>query len=72
MELVAIKVGKKYVRFVGETFELCNMDKASVVPISKLAEIRTMLATVIPTAPDAVIVKLTITEEVLEGENHAA
>ena len=64
VELIAIKSGHDYIRMIGDGFELCGLNKATVYPLDKLDEARESLLRVKPelqTGPQ--LVRLSILEE---------
>ncbi len=69
IELLAVKAGQKYCRFQENSFELCGMSKASVYPLQELERVKERLNMVEKVHPDAMIIKMKITEEVLMGED---
>lgn len=72
VELLAVKSGDLYCRFIENSFELCAMNKASVYPLRELKSVKEKLCLVKDVHPDTLIIKMIITEEILmEEENEA-
>ncbi len=64
MELLAVKRGDKYLRFLEESYVLGKMNKASVFPMDKVAEVLEKKNELVKAGlVDVEIVKLTISEE---------
>lgn len=62
-ELLIIKVGTDYVRFVGETFDFCPLNKASVFPLAQAEEGKQRCRQLTEAGFVPEIMKLTIVEE---------
>lgn len=67
-ELLIVKVGKDYARFVEGGFECRAMNKASVFPLADLELVREKCAACFAGDTDYILRKLVITEEPFEGE----
>ena len=64
MELLIIKSRDHYFRFKKNTYETCPMNKASVFPLEKFAEVKVCKKKLEDDGiADAVIYRLTINEE---------
>ena len=64
MELLIIKSRNHYFRFQGDSYDTCPMNKASVFPMEKVAEVHVFKKTLKDDGvSDAAIYRLTITEE---------
>ncbi len=64
MELLIIKSGNRYFRFAEDDYETCDMNKATVFPLEKLAEVKICKKMLADNGiDDAAIYRLTITEE---------
>jgi hypothetical protein len=64
MELLIIKSRDHYFRFKKNTYETCPMNKASVFPLEKVAEVKVCKKKLEDDGvPDAEIYRLIITEE---------
>jgi hypothetical protein len=61
-ELLIIKAGDDYFKFDGREFVCCEMNKASVFPLSQLETARALQHTLQARGIAAVIMKLTILE----------
>lgn len=66
VELLIIKVGSDYLRILGDGFERCGLNKASVYPISQLVEVRAIVTSLLEQGVAGRIMKLKIAEEPLE------
>ncbi len=62
-ELLIIKVGAEYVRFVADEFERCQLNKASVFPLALAEEAKLRCQRLSKDGVAAVLMKLTIVEE---------
>ena len=62
-ELLILKVGAEYLRCTEGGFELCQLNKASVFPLSHVAEAKQRCREAAARGVVAALVKLTITEE---------
>lgn len=62
-ELLIIKVGTEYVRFVADEFERCQLNKASVFPLAQVEEAKLRCRRLTAAGVAAVLMKLTIVEE---------
>lgn len=65
-ELLIVKVGEDYARFVEGGFERCTMNKASVFPLADLDLVREKCAACFAGDTGYLIRKLVITEEPFE------
>ena len=64
MELLIIKSMDHYFRFQGDFYDTCPMNKASVFPLEKVAEVKVCKKKLENDGvPDAKIYRLIITEE---------
>jgi len=64
MELLIIKSRDHYFRFQGDSYDICPMNKASVFPLDKVAEVRVFKKKLEDDGiADAAVYRLTITEE---------
>ena len=64
MELLIIKSRDHYFRFQGDSYDTCPMNKASVFPLEKVAEVKVCKKKLEDDGvPDAEIYRLIITEE---------
>ena len=67
VELLAVKKGDSYIRFLGDGFETCTMSKASVYPLAQKDVVKELLGRhKAHGLSDAILVKLTIQEEVYD------
>lgn len=63
-ELLVVKVGSRYLRFLPEGYEICSFDKASVFPLDQVAQVREQMHRALGNgAADIELRKLTIIEE---------
>lgn len=62
-ELLIIKAGDSYYRFSEGEFSLCNMSKASVFPLDRLGEAKSLCELVRRSGGSADLMSLTIREE---------
>ena len=62
-ELLVVKVGDDYIRFLDTGFEYCSMNKASVFPLVQVAELRTRCDEIEPKIKGLQLMKLVISEE---------
>lgn len=67
-ELLIVKSGTEYCRFLEKGFELCEMNKASVFPLTDVAGAKQALSMVKESGRDGVIMKLSIREELFIEE----
>ncbi len=67
-ELLIIKSGNEYLRFQGNEFESCPLNKASVFPLGQVEEVRNLRAKLAAVGLAARLMKLTIIEEPYAGE----
>lgn len=63
MDLLVIKSGDAYLRFTAEGYELTNMSKASVYPLSQEDSVQKLLTKYQDDLSDLSIKMLTITEK---------
>lgn len=64
MVLLIIKSKENYFRFQGDSYDTCPMNKASVFPMEKVAEVKMLLKKLKNDGlEDAAIFQLTIIEE---------
>ena len=64
MELLIIKSKDHYFRFQGDSYDTCPMNKASVFPMEKVADVKILKKKLINDGvANAAIYRLTITEE---------
>lgn len=68
IELLIIKSGDEYLRFQGNEFEPCPLNKASVYPLGQVEEARNHCAKLAAAGIAARLMKLTITEEPYAGK----
>lgn len=61
-ELLVVKSGEEYLRFQDDDFAFCTMSKASVYPLSRLAEVCSRMHQVTRAGIECKLMKLTITE----------
>ncbi len=69
MELLCLKQNKQYLRIVEEGYELTDMNKASVYPISQTEKVQSLFRQFQNETAELKIVKLTITEEEYHSAN---
>jgi hypothetical protein len=62
-ELLIIKVGAEYVRFIEDEFEYCQLNKASVFPPAQVEEVKLRCRRLVEAGVAAVLMKLIIVEE---------
>lgn len=62
-ELLIVKDGEKYIRFLEDGFEYCSMNKASVYPLEALPEVKARCTQIASVASNAQLAKLIISEE---------
>jgi hypothetical protein len=62
-ELLIVKMGTNYIRFVEQGFEPCPMNKGSVFALSEASTIKQKCARFLPENSSFQIMKLTIFEE---------
>lgn len=62
-ELLIVKVGDDYIRFVGDDFQRCEMNKGSVFPLTQLEEIQAKCRKLLAGESFVRLMKLTIIEE---------
>ena len=62
-ELLIVKDGGKYIRFVGDSFEYCSMNKASVFPIESAVEVQKKCSLIAAETGQLQLMKLIIREE---------
>ena len=64
MELLIIKSRNHYFRFQGDSYDTCPMNKASVFPVEKVADVKILKKKLEDDGiADAAVYRLTITEE---------
>ena len=67
-QLLIIKDNQGYIRFTADDFEHCEMNKASVFPVSQVEEVKRKIETLSDLKHNgAQILLLTITEEEFRG-----
>ncbi|MCK5131278.1 MAG: hypothetical protein KAR40_03900 [Candidatus Sabulitectum sp.] len=66
MELLCIKHRHNYIRLLEEGYQLTDMNRASVYPLSEVEKVRTSFRTLGKELDTLKIVKLTILEEDFE------
>ena len=63
-ELLIVKAGSQYLRFLPEGYQICSFDKASVFPLDQVAQVREQIRRAVGGgAADIELRKLTIVEE---------
>lgn len=62
-ELLIIKTGTDYVRFAGDEFQRCPLNKASVFPLAQAEEAKRRCQELSQAGVVALLMKLTIVEE---------
>ena len=68
-ELLILCAGNRYVRVIGDDYELCSMEKASVFPVERYHQVRKQKDDLTARGlKDLLIHKLTIVEEPYQEE----
>ena len=62
-ELLIVKEGEKYIRFLETGFEYCSMNKASVFPLDSVEEVKVRCSKIRLETEGLQLMKLVITEE---------
>ena len=62
-ELLVVKAGDEYIRFIDTGFEYCSMNKASVFPLGQVSEVRKRCADISSEIQGLQLMKLVIIEE---------
>jgi hypothetical protein len=62
-ELLVVKAGDTYIRFIDTGFEYCSMNKASVFPLGNIGEVRKRCDDISSEIQGLQLMKLVITEE---------
>ena len=62
-ELLIVKEGDNYIRFLQDGFERCSMNKGSVYPLAQLQEVKERCQNIADQTGPLKLMKLTITEE---------
>ncbi|TKB10776.1 hypothetical protein [Desulforhopalus sp. IMCC35007] len=62
-ELLIVKIGTDYIRFVDQGFEPCPMNKGSVFALSEASQLQQKCVRLLPEYANFQIMKLTIFEE---------
>lgn len=62
-ELLVVKAGKKYIRFIDTGFEYCSMNKASVFPLGHIEDVKKHCDNISSEIQGLQLMKLVITEE---------
>ena len=62
-ELLVVKVGDEYIRFLETGFEYCSMNKASVFPLESIEEVKERCSGIRLQVTDVQLMMLSILEE---------
>lgn len=62
-ELLIVKDGDTYIRFIGDGFEYCSMNKASVFPVENVEEVQKKCSMIASQTGPLQLMKLIIREE---------
>jgi hypothetical protein len=62
-ELLVVKAGDEYIRFIDTGFEYCSMNKASVFPLGHLEDVRKRCDDISSEINEVQLMKLVIIEE---------
>jgi len=66
-ELLIVKEGANYIRFLESGFEYCSMNKASVFPLKSVDELKTRCSEIGSETKELQLMKLVIREEPFVG-----
>jgi len=68
-ELLIVKSGEDYFRFIADGYEICGLNKASVYPLSQYEDAKKGCRLLLEAGIEGQVMKLTISEELFSESN---